>query len=234
MLNELADQKGRNDGFLHRVLFVFPRASTGTDWTDVTVSQESRQAWEATLVALRQLAMEELDDGVPGYKVVNLSPAAKEVWVSWYNAHAAETRGPDLSVQLIGPWGKLKAYAARLALVLHYLWLVQGEGNEGEVEAISVERAARLIDYFKGHLKLVYGRLRQTTEDNHLLEVVDWVRHQKGCRCTARDLVRAKKVTPTATAKKFMTELQERGYGRLESQEGANGRKVLWFIFDPS
>src|SRR5262249_41034169 len=38
MLGELADHQGRNDGFLHRVLFTFPKAAAGTDWTDETVS----------------------------------------------------------------------------------------------------------------------------------------------------------------------------------------------------
>jgi hypothetical protein len=234
MLNELADTQGRNDGFLHRVLFVFPRTSAGEDWSEVTVRQESQKAWAATLTGLRGLAMEELDDGVLGYKVVNLSPAAKEAWVAWYNAHAAETRGAGLPAPLVGPWGKLKSYAARLTLLLHYLWLVQGGGDEGDVQPASVERAVRLVDYFKGHLRLVYGRLRQTPEDSRLLEVVDWVRRQRGGQCTARDLVKAKKVTPTAEARKMMAEMQERGYGRLESREGGNSRKVLWFVFDPS
>ena len=37
-----------------------------------------------------------------------------------------------------------------------------------------------LIDYLKAHLRLVYGRLRQTPEDNQVYEVLDWVRHQGG------------------------------------------------------
>jgi hypothetical protein len=78
----------------------------------------------------------------------------------------------------------------------------------------------------------VYGRLRQTPEDNHLLEVLNWIR-QRGGQCTARDLVRAKKVTPTSHAKKMLTELAERDYGRIEWREARNGKKVQWFVFDP-
>src|SRR5262249_60030887 len=122
MLNELADYQGRNDGFLHRILFVYPRPSADTDWTEATVAQTSRQAWTDTLSKLRTLAMVELDDGVEGYKVVHFSPAGKQAWVSWWNAHTAELRGPDLPAPLVGPWGKLKSYAARLALVLHFLF----------------------------------------------------------------------------------------------------------------
>jgi hypothetical protein len=177
--------------------------------------------------------MKELDDGVPGYEVVRFSPAARDRWVRWWDAHAAEIRGPDLPVQLIGPWGKLKAYAARLALVLHYLWLGPTENAGGDLEVASVERAVRLIDYFKQHLRLVYGRLRQTAEDNHILEVLDWIR-KRGGHCTARDLANTKKVTPTDKAKKLLKELEERGYGRVEWREAKNNKKVQWFVFDPA
>jgi hypothetical protein len=233
MLGELADHQGRNDGFLHRVLFAFPRAAAGTDWTEETVSAASRQAWETTLAGLRRLPMEELDDGLPGHRAVQLSVAARDAWVRWWDGHAAELRGPELPASLLGPWGKLRSYAARLTLVLHYLWLVQGDGDEGEVEAVSVERAVRLVGYFKSHLRRVYGRLGQTVEDGRLLDVLDWVR-KNGGRCTVRELVRAKKVTPTAQARRALTELHERGYGRLDYEEGGNGRKVLTFHFDPA
>jgi hypothetical protein len=233
MLNELADHQGHNDGFLHRALFAFPRATVGADWTNATVSEASRRAWENTLTGLRQLAMEELDDGVLGYRVVRFTPAAREAWEVWWNAHAAEMRGPDLPVQLVGPWGKLKSHAARLALVLHYVWLVQTHQDEGDIDVASVERAVRLINYFKEHLRLVYGRLRQTPEDRDLLELVGWIR-KRGGRCTPRDLANAKKVTPTDKAKKVLKELEERGYGRIELREAKNRKQVQWFVFDPA
>jgi Protein of unknown function (DUF3987)/Domain of unknown function (DUF3854) len=232
MLSELADHQGRNDGFLHRILFVLPTASSGADWTDHTVSDASRTTWVDTLTHLRAFPMEELDDG-PGHKAVHFSAEAKQAWIAWWDEHAAEIRSPELPAQLISPWGKLRTYAARLTIVLYYLWLVQGSGDEGHVDVASVQRAIRLINYFKSHLRLVYGRLHMAPEDHRLFEVINWIR-QHGGRCTARDLVRARQVSPTGTARKALTELVERGYGRLEPQAGGNGRNVQWFILDPS
>ena len=57
------DGQGRNDGFLHRVLFAFPMAVAASDWSEVTVQAESKEAWAETLLRLRKLAMHELDDG---------------------------------------------------------------------------------------------------------------------------------------------------------------------------
>jgi hypothetical protein len=232
MLGEWADHQGRNDGFLDRILFTFPRASS-PDWTDEFVSVQSSTAWENALAALRRLEMQELDDGMLGYRVVHFSATGRAAWIAWWNAHAEEMRA-DLPVSLIGPWGKLRTYAARIALVLHCLWRIQGNQQEDKVNATDVERAVRLVQYFKSHLRIVYARLGQTSKDDRLLEeVVDWVRRNGG-RCRARDLVRAKKVTPTDKAKKLLKELEERGYGRVDWLDAANGRKVQEFIFDPS
>ena len=89
-----------------------------------------------------------------------------------------------------------------------------------------------MINYYKSQLRRVYSRLRQSPEDNYLEEVLDWIR-RRGGQCCARDLANSKKVTPTEKAKKLLKELEERGYGRLESRLGGNGRKVQWFVLEP-
>lgn len=232
MLGELTDVEGRRDGFLDRLLFVFPRSSSGMDWTEAAISTEAMIAWENALAALRRLDMQSMEDGVPGYQVVSFAPAAKERWIEWWNSHAAEIRSPVLPSVLIGPWGKLKTYAARLALVLHYLWLVEARRSENNVDVASVERAIRLIDYFKNHMRIVYDRLRQTSHEAQLQEVLDWIRKNDGT-CTARDLVRAKKASPTDKAKQILAELVELEYGYFEAREARNNKKVLWFVLDP-
>jgi hypothetical protein len=232
MLNEFADRQGRNDGFLDRLLFVFPRAAKAANWTDATVSDSSQGAWRSILEALRGLAMVEMADGWPGYRPVHFGDAGKLAWVKWWDQHAEELRDPELPPHLIGAWSKSRSYAARLALVLHYLWLLEGKRPEGDLGAESVERAAKLVAYFHAHLRLVHGRLRQTPEDARLYEVLTWVRAHGG-RCTARDLANGKKVTPTPAARKVLDEMVARGLGRYEMERAGNGRNVQWFVFDP-
>src|SRR5262249_2290631 len=123
-------------------------------------------------------------------------------------------------------------YAARLALILHCLWLVNSYADETDLGVETVERVIQLIDYYKSHLRLVYGRLRQSPEESQVLEILDWIRKHGG-QGRARELVNAAKVTPTDKAKRFLKELEERGYGRLEVREASNHRKVVWFILDP-
>jgi hypothetical protein len=238
LLTEFADHKGRRDGFLDRILFVFPQAHGSSDWNEATLSDEAREAWKTIIASLSKLQMHELEDGIPGYKEVKLSPAAKQAWICWYNAHGAEMRSSELPPELIGPWAKLINYAARLTLLLHYLWLPpaddeEGDDEEGDVGPASVERAVRLIDYFKSHLRLVYSRLRQTPENREIANIIAWVR-RKGGRCTARQLLQAHKVANAEKAKKLLKEIAEHGDGRLEWLDAKNNKKVLWLVLEPA
>ena len=97
----------------------------------------------------------------------------------------------------------------------------------------TVARAVQLIDYFKAHTRRVYARLNQAPDDARLDAAIDWVRDHGG-QCTARDLLRAKKATDADAAKKLIRELEERGYGRRETRDAVNGKKVIWFVFDPA
>ncbi len=233
MLGELTDRQGRSDGFLHRILFVYPTPTGTAGWTDDTVSDGAAAAWADCLARLRALEMVATADGTPGPDVVRFSPAGKDAWVAWYDAHAAEMRDPDLPARLLGPWGKLKSYAARIILVLHHLWGTEADRAGAEVEADTVARAVRLVDYFKAHTRRVYARLNQAPDDARLEATLDWVRDH-GNQCTARDLLKAKKVADADAAKKLIRELEERGYGRCESRDAVNGKKVTWFVFDPA
>jgi hypothetical protein len=67
---------------------------------------------------------------------------ARQAWIDWWNGHADEMNDPDLPAALLGPWAKLKSYAARLALVVHLLRLVCEETPyEQHIDLESMQRA---------------------------------------------------------------------------------------------
>lgn len=237
MLGTLADPQGRSDGFVHRVLFSFPTPVGTADWAEDTISAASAAAWAGRLAKLRSLPMATMTDGSLGPELVRFSVTAKDAWVEWYDAHAAEMRDPGLPARLLGPWGKMKSYAARIALVLHHLWMFESGAGEGEIEPEiepdTVTRAARLIDYFKDHTRRVYARFALTPGDARLDAAVDWIRRHDG-QCTARDLLRTNMVKDADAAKKMLRDLEERGVGRCEQRDASNGKKVVWFVLDPS
>ena len=48
-----------------------------------------------------------------------MTPAGKAAWIQFFEAHAVEQA--DLTGELSAVWSKLEGYAARLALVVHFI-----------------------------------------------------------------------------------------------------------------
>lgn len=98
--------------------------------------------------------------------------------------------------QLVDYWGKLEAYLARFALVLAAMWHVD-TGAEAKVTTATVERASKLIDYYKGQAILVFEQGVQTPPARyqsggpaHVELLVGWLRQQQGRDVTRRTLRR--------------------------------------------
>lgn len=89
----------------------------------------------------------------------------RETFIEWVNSHHKELTDPLFPENLRGPWAKMEGYCARLALILQECRYVAGEASSEEMDEISVENAAALIDYFKSHARKVYSRLHVTRED---------------------------------------------------------------------
>src|SRR5262249_14410258 len=88
---------------------------------------------------------------------------------------------------LAGPWSKLRGYCARLALIVHYLRWAAGEVSSENVDEESVNRAARLVAYFKSHARKVYAALDADPRTADARKLVRWIAANRLRRCTKRD-----------------------------------------------
>ena len=60
LLSTLEDERGRDDGFIDRFLFTFPKPTGRREWDASSgVSQQIRQVWENTIDFLFNLALQE-------------------------------------------------------------------------------------------------------------------------------------------------------------------------------
>jgi hypothetical protein len=160
MLSELREKKGRDDGFVARLLFAYP------DWAIAPyslkgIASDVAKEWNRMARALWDREMVETD-GKPVPRVVEMSPAAAAAWVPWCNAHRDQQRADDFPDSLQGPWGKLETYAARLSLVLHLLHLASDPERRPAADPPAlprqiIEAAAILIAYYKSHARRVYA-----------------------------------------------------------------------------
>jgi hypothetical protein len=177
MLPEFEDEQGREDGFVDRILWVYPDVVKFVPWTEENVSDEAQGTWENCLQRLWSLQGCK-DGGQFTPKAVGLLPGAKQAWIAFYNGITAETAADDFPARLVGPWRKLRDYGARLALVVHELRVACGDcHNEEMVEEVSVQAAAQLVAYLKSHASRVHFAMAAKTElpeaDAALVEAVE-------------------------------------------------------------
>lgn len=236
MLPLLADEKGRADGFLDRILVSFPETIPLPHWSNQSVDAHIKQQWSDTLQILFNLEMQHIEDeDIDRPQIVHFTADGHAAWVEWLNSHIDEINSPALDAALRGPWLKLTSYSLRLCLVIHLCRVACDEVEFEDVDAESVARTVRLVDYFKSHARKVYRHLRLDAGDRLAEKVISWIRNQGG-ECTTRDLERAtiSGVKKTSAARRMMKDLVDRGLGTLVNRKGSNGRIVQYFVLGPA
>lgn len=233
MLEELMDKHGREDGFLHRLLFCWPQP-TQRRWTDRYVSDEVKERYTAIINNLLALQPHADDEGESAPVRLPFSAEAQRLWGEWYDMHFSESE-QRLPVYLRGPWAKLEAYAARLALIVHLARVADGDtaANPELVDVASLIQAFALIEYFKTHAHRVYALLHASPEDRRLTDAVAWVRRKpSGCVVTAREAQQAHVggVRSAEEAKALLAQLAELGYGFAQEVASRRGRPSFQFV----
>jgi hypothetical protein len=148
-----------SDGGLDRFLFSYPKdlPLCGETWRTVNTSLEL--AWENAIKQLLGWQMIQLEnDPHPQSRLLHLSGCGRTSWQKFTEVQAKEVNNDSFPEHLRGPWSKLVAYCGRLALILDCLHNVLGDGGDPgrQVSGEMVDRAARLIGYFKAHARKVY------------------------------------------------------------------------------
>jgi len=236
VLNDLADERGREDGFIHRILFSYPQPMP-RKWTDASVSPEVLTAASDAFDRLWNLQAATSPDGATKPAVLPFTHDAKQLWREWITGHYYEQDASDFPDSLRGPWAKLEGYTARFALIMQMARVACGEddASQYEIDATSMAAAAELADYFKSHARRVYVYLQATPEDKRALSALAWIRRQAGQSVTAREALHAHLggVRTADEAKRLLHDLAERGYGQEEETKSTRGPAGLRLTLYP-
>jgi hypothetical protein len=195
MLGTLAEEQGRNDGFFDRLLFSYPATFPNQAWTEDELDEGDESTWDAVLNALQKVEMYfDKEKNISCPYLVNLDPAAKDVWVKWFNPHCKEMEAEDAPAWQAGVWSKLRSYCARFCLILSRLRLATGVDTRGElaraaVTAEDVLGAIKLVDYFKSHVMKVQHRMTGGTGSPDALSILAWIQRKGLKEFTERDVM---------------------------------------------
>lgn len=128
------------------------------------------------------------DDGEARPVLVRLNREAKTAWTTYYNAHANEQA--ELSGDMVAAWSKLEGYAARLALVAHFVrWAVNDPtlASLNILDAASMNAGITLANWFKHKARRVYALLDESVGERQQRRLVDWI-GRKGGTVTVREV----------------------------------------------
>jgi hypothetical protein len=171
------------------------------------------------------------DDGEARPVLVRLSTDAKAAWKMYYNAHAIEQA--DLTGDMAAAWSKLEEYAARLALVVHFIRWAADDANLTELDTVdgaSMSAGITLAKWFKHEARRVYAMLDESDAERDQRRLVEWV-GRKGGTVTARDVQQGCRwLREPGAAEAALEELAKAGLGTWEqSPAGQRGQPTRRF-----
>jgi heme-degrading monooxygenase HmoA len=150
----------RQSGLLSRLLLVAP-PPLPAKWSEREVSPLTRRACHDVLDRLYELEPDADAEGRQESRLVRLTADAKKSYVEWHDRHAEEA--VEKSDDEKAAWSKLRETVARLALVIHEVRLAAGDAVDPDfVDAASVARAIRLVEWQKYETRRVYALLAES------------------------------------------------------------------------
>ena len=178
---------------LDRFLSAFPDPWPPAKWTRQRIDEDSRLAWQAILDDLRSLQPERKHQPRP----VRLGSEADRRWADFYNSITDRLNTLEPPDHFPGQATRWHSHAARLALVLHCLWWAADyEAAElpensaqptDEIEAVIVERAVLVVEYFEAHARKARASLGAPAKLDQARLVLRWLGHSGRNQFSRRD-----------------------------------------------
>ncbi len=234
MLSELSDEHGRQDGFMHRLLFSYPEAMPMSLWTDAVPDTEATTAWHSTIERLMDMKFQKGKHELTGEehfrpRYSEFDPAGRSLFINWINDHVRETWEKEFNPLLLGPWSKMKSYALRLVLIVQMMrWASYGVDNHDVIDDETTACGLLLAEYFKNHAERVYVGLSGTEYDKKLRKAYHWIR-EIGGEVTIRLLMQKHFAESSIDAIELVNSMVRHGWGESETKVAKNGKDTTIF-----
>lgn len=232
ILKKALEGEHRESGLAARLLLSAP-PKKAKRWTEANISPDAEVKLTRLFDRLYSLqpAIDERDNPHPD--VVFLAPEARKAWIEFYNKHAQQQA--ELTGDLSSAWSKLEEYAARLALIVHFIrWaaedvtLARGQTLDEE----SMEAGIVLVEWFKHEARRVYSMLDETAEDRSERKLIEWIQ-KKGGRVTVRQVQQGNRQfrkSEDALAALRILVRAEYGFWESEGPGLRGGRPTEYFV----
>ncbi len=199
ILNESLTPSHRESGMSPRLLKTYPPRHR-RQWSDTGVNPETEAGYAELVEGIHALGFDGVDsDGLPKPNVVELSSEARAVYVKFVDKNGEEQS--TLTGELASTLDKIEQYAARFALIFHYVRAVSCDAtltDQRFVDGETMRQAVRLAEWLKRESLWVHEILSPSRKSKSPeQEVIDFIR-SRGDRATVREIQKAKPHLGTA------------------------------------
>lgn len=215
ILTKALSSDHRESGLAARLLIANP-PRRAKRWTDEEVDEATDRAFADAMLGLLDLRFGADDEGEPIPMGLTLTPAARRLWRAFVDEHGLA--GLERDGDEAAAWSKLEGTAARLALVMTLF----DDPDAREVDAETLTRAIRLVDWFGQEAARFYRGARESVEDRRLRELAEWIVEKRDGVVTPRELVQGRRDVKNAEeAERVLGRLAGAGYGEWRLAETA-------------
>ena len=234
ILRRALGQERRESGLLSRLLLTAPPPRPAK-WSEEEVSPLTRQHLHDILDRLYALQPETDAEGRKEPRLLRLDAAAKEAYVAWHDRHCEELA--ELTGDRAAAWSKLRETAARLSLIIHEIRVANRDAVAADfVDAESMDRALRLVEWHKHETSRVYAILGQSDDEAADRQADDrlaaWI-ERRGGTVAVRDVISGLRGYADAdAAEKALRRLVDAGRGRWQDRPAGErgGRPTRDFV----
>jgi hypothetical protein len=187
ILTRALSAEHRESGLAARLLLTCPPRKAKR-WTDADIDPKAEADFARLVDRLFELQPTVGQEGESLPVLVRLAPDAKAAWKAYYNVHADEQ--VDMTGDLSAAWSKLEEYAARLALVIHFVrWAANDPTlkDPGILDLASMTAGIVFTKWFKHETRRVYAMLDESDTDRDQRRLVEWI-ERKGGLVTPREV----------------------------------------------
>lgn len=228
LLTALRGERAVSDGFLDRILFVYPDPFPASGETWGCIPEDCAAQWSDCLTWLLSLEMRSDPEGGPRPHFVRLTSCGRKAWERFTNALTAERNAEATPHFIQGALGKMNSYGARLGLIVHYLRMAANEVEDESVDGKSIDLAAQLVHYFQSHLLRVWEAMDADPRVANARKLLSWVVKQNARSFSRRDAYRGLRGSCKAVEdlEPLLSLLEKHGYIRvMPSNDDGVGRK---------
>ena len=140
--------KNRTDnGFLDRILFVYPKHIEKPYWSDSDISDEINENWNLIINNLIDIQLEQDEFFNPVSKTLLFDKQAKTLFINWVNQLTDISNASDSDYKK-SIYSKIEQYGLRICLCFQMMKFACAEASDDQIDVESVESSITLMKYF--------------------------------------------------------------------------------------